>query len=94
LVRIFAPKELDTTGEGHCITRSLMICTFHQILLVWKNQGERDGRDIQHVAKRRHTCTGFGGKSDGRNYLEDKIKDGRTLQKWISMKWDRGRWED
>jgi len=56
-----------------------MICTAHQILLGWTNQGERDGRGIRHVAGRRHTCTGFGGKSDGNNYLEDQIKDGRIL---------------
>jgi hypothetical protein len=38
-------------------------------------------RDMWHVSGRRHMHTMFGGKSDGNNYLENQIKDGRILWK-------------
>ena len=50
LRRIFAPKGGKQQGSGEdYITRSLILCTPHQILFRWSNWEEYDGLGKKHV---------------------------------------------
>jgi hypothetical protein len=72
------------------ITRNLMICTPHQMLFVWSNQEEWDGRGMWHVWRtgEEHKVFRWEGMREG-DHLEDFGVDGKIKLKWVVNKWDR-----
>ena len=78
------------SGENY-ITRSLIICTPHQIL--FRGIKSRRMRWAGHVARmgRGEVHTGFGwGNLRKRDHWEDPGVDERMILRWIFRKWDGG----
>jgi hypothetical protein len=72
-------KMRQEAGEKCCI-----ICTLHQILLYWSNQGGPDGWDMQHALG--HKCLQNFGWTALRDYSCGIGVDGRKILKLISGK--------
>ena len=70
LSRIFGPKRDEVTGSGEdYITRSLMICTAHQILFGRSNREERWAGHVARMGDRRGVYRVLVGKHEGKRPL-------------------------
>ena len=79
-------------GGGGLKMRSFNICTPHQILTRWSNQGVKDGRDMRHIWGRTAYSVGRGNLKQRnrplrrpRHRCEDNIKMHLKETGWESM---------